>query len=50
MKVSGMSSIHGEHTFEIGTEGISIYPKDIVLANDPTPVSTERISSGATPA
>lgn len=47
MKVSGMSSIHGEHTFEIGTEGISIYPKDIVLDNDPTPVSTERISSGA---
>ena len=46
IKVSGMSSIHGEHTFEIGTDGISIYPKDIVLANDPIRASTERISSG----
>jgi len=46
MKVSGMSSIQGKHTFEIGTDGISVYPKDIAQADYSIASSTERISIG----
>lgn len=46
MKVTGMSSIQGEHTFEIGTEGISVYPKDTAQADHSIPASKERISTG----
>lgn len=46
MKVSGMPSIQGEHTFEIGTNGISVYPKDIAQANYSIHASNERISIG----
>ncbi len=46
MKVSGMSSIQGEHTFEIGTDGISVYPKDIAQADHSIPAAKERISTG----
>ncbi len=46
MKVSGMSSIQGEHTFEITADGISVYPKDIVPANYSVHPSNERRSIG----
>ncbi len=46
MKVTGMSSIQGEHTFEIGTDGISVYPKDTAQADHSIPASKERISTG----
>jgi circadian clock protein KaiC len=46
MKVSGMSSIQGEHTFEITADGISVYPKDIVQANYSVHPSNERRSIG----
>lgn len=46
MKVSGMPSMQGEHTFEIGTDGISVYPKDIAPADYSIAVSNERISIG----
>ncbi len=46
MKVSGMPSIQGEHTFEIGSDGISVYPKDIAHADYSIPASNERISIG----
>ncbi|WP_367344420.1 RAD55 family ATPase [Methanomethylovorans sp.] len=46
MKVSGMSSIQGKHTFEIGTDGIAVYPKDIAQADYSINASGERISTG----
>ena len=46
MKVSGMSSVQGKHTFEIGTDGISVYPKDIAQADYSINASAERISIG----
>ncbi|WP_321419678.1 ATPase domain-containing protein [uncultured Methanomethylovorans sp.] len=46
MKVSGMPSIQGKHTFEITTDGISVYPKDIVPANYSVHPSNERRSIG----
>ncbi len=49
MKVSGMPSIQGEHTFDIGTDGISIYPKDIAPVNYSIPASNERVSIGIPP-
>lgn len=46
IKVTGMSYIQGDHTFEIGTDGISIYPKGLEQANYFLTASDERISTG----
>lgn len=46
LKVSGMPYLQGEHTFEIGAEGVSVYPKDISPVNYSIPASKERIFTG----